>query len=141
MAWGPRRQGTPVWVHFGIDAGVRYCAIRLLWTYVTCFAEFIVHDEKTYGMRHFQFTMISWNISVLYGDGAPLPPRDLARGLPQTWSGPAYAPGIIPPTAGARIVAWTDQSRGANRPLAPDASSVSDGVAATAPSWHRVSQT
>jgi len=43
---------TPVWVHFDIGAGVRYCAIRLLWTYATFLAEFIVHDEKMYRMRH-----------------------------------------------------------------------------------------
>ena len=56
-------------------------AIRLLWTYATCFAELIVHDDKMYWTRHLQFMMTCSNISKLYG---ARPPRDLTRGLPPT---------------------------------------------------------
>ena len=35
-----------------------------VWTYRTCFAEFIVHDGKLYRMRHLQFMVIWSNISA-----------------------------------------------------------------------------
>jgi len=67
---------------FCIGAGARYSAIRLLRTYATCVAEFIVslNDEKIYWLRHLQFMMIWPNISVLYG--APTPHR--------IWHGACY---------------------------------------------------
>jgi len=61
-----------VWMHFGIVAGIWYYAVRLLWTYVTCFAQFIVHDEKMHWTRHFQFMMIWSNISIFYRALAPM---------------------------------------------------------------------
>ena len=72
--------GPQVWMHFVIGASERYYAIHLLWTYGKCFAEFIVHAEKMYWMRHLQFMMIGSYVGVLHG---PRPPRDLACGLQQ----------------------------------------------------------
>jgi len=83
MAWphgAPvARASLPVWMHFGAGAGVRYYA-SITPCYATCFAEFIVHDEKMYWMRHLQFIMIWQNVSVLYG----------ARAANEVWHGASH---------------------------------------------------
>ena len=75
MPWhgAPRRQGLPVWMHYGIGSGVRYYAVRLMSTYSVCFAVLTVHDEKMHWTRHLQFMMIWSNIGVLGLYGAPAP--------------------------------------------------------------------
>jgi len=47
MAWAPVAR-APGLIHYGIGAGVRYYAVRMLSIYATRLAEFIVYDEKMY---------------------------------------------------------------------------------------------